>query len=163
MSTRTEFYKVVQHPECRQGVDCDGGGVFHRHIFTTDLVPHILWLDNVGLPCSCSELLEFHFRRRKIIQARSKTRRGRSERDRTEGGRGRDDPIAGGEGAPGDGGADGVNLADALVPSDGGGEGRPDGVDALDAVDVGGVDGGGQHPDADVALPNLHRRNIHHP
>jgi len=56
-----------------------------------------------------------------------------------------------------------VDLAHALVASDGGGERGPDGVDALDAVDVRGVDGGGQHPDADVAVADLHRRHVHRP
>jgi hypothetical protein len=82
--------------------------------------------------------------------------------EETEGGRERDDPVAGGQG-PGDGGAEGVDLGDALVARDGGGERRPDGVDALHAVDVGGVDGRGQHPHADVALPELHRRHVRHP
>ena len=56
-----------------------------------------------------------------------------------------------------------MDLGDALVPRDGGGEGRPDGVNALDAVDVRGVDGCGQHLHADVALPELDRRHFRHP
>ena len=92
----------------------------------------------------------------------SEVRLDRERRILTEGWWGRDDPIAGGERA-GDGGADGVHLGDALVPRDGGGEGRPDGVNALDAVDVGGVDGRGQHLHADVALPELNRRHVSHP
>uniref|UniRef100_A0A0D9XVY7 DUF834 domain-containing protein n=1 Tax=Leersia perrieri TaxID=77586 RepID=A0A0D9XVY7_9ORYZ len=78
-----------------------------------------------------------------------------------EGGRGRDDPVAGGQ--IDIAGAEGVDLGEALVAGDGGGEGRADGVDALDAVEVGGVDGGGQHPHAHIPLPNLHRRHLRHP
>jgi len=85
-----------------------------------------------------------------------------SKRSITERGQGRYDPIAGGE-RGGDGGAEGVDLAHPLVPPDGAGERGPHGVDALDAVDVGGVDGGGQHPDADVAVPEMDGRRIRHP
>jgi hypothetical protein len=56
-----------------------------------------------------------------------------------------------------------VDLAHALVASDGGGERGPDGVDALDAVDVRGVDGGSHHPDADVAVTDLRRWYVHQP
>lgn len=91
-----------------------------------------------------------------VASARDKTR------VITEGRRGRYDPIAGGE-RGGDGGAEGVDLPHPLVPSDGAGQRRPDGVDALDAVDVGGVDGGGQHPYADVAVPEVDGRHIRHP
>jgi hypothetical protein len=51
-STRIEFYKVLEHPECSEGIDSDGGGVFHGHI-AADLVPHALMLDNVSLPSPC--------------------------------------------------------------------------------------------------------------
>lgn len=140
MLTRFESHKVLQHPERCQGVDRDSGSVFHRNI-VTNLVPHIFRLHNVGLPCSCTATNEFHPIQGGSEHEEKQSEAGQGEKE-TEGGRGRDDPIAGGEEA-GDGGANGVDLADALVPSDGGGEGRPDGVDALDAVDVGGVDGCG--------------------
>lgn len=136
MLTRIEFHKVLQHPERCQGVDRDGGSVFHRYI-VTNLVPHIFRLHNVGLPCSCTN--EFQFQEASTRKSKSEAGEGEKE---TEGGRGWDDQVAGGEGA-GDGGTNCVDLGDTLVPRDGGGEGRPDGVDALDAVDVGGVDGCG--------------------
>lgn len=56
-----------------------------------------------------------------------------------------------------------MDLAHPLVTPDGAWERRPDGVDALDAVDVGGVDGRRQHPDADVAVAEVDGRHIRHP
>uniref|UniRef100_A0A0E0IYN1 Uncharacterized protein n=1 Tax=Oryza nivara TaxID=4536 RepID=A0A0E0IYN1_ORYNI len=71
--------------------------------------------------------------------------------------RGRDDPVTGGEERGIDGGVEGVDLADPLVACNDGGEGRANGVDALNAVEVGGVDGGGQHPHAHITVANLRR------
>lgn len=80
-----------------------------------------------------------------------------------QGGRRRDDPVAGGEEPGIDGAAEGVDLADPLVACDSGREGRANRVDALHAVEVGGVDGGGQHPHAHIALADLRRRQLSHP
>lgn len=46
----------MEHPERGQGVDGDGGGVFHGHV-AADLVPHALVLDDVRLPCPCETQL----------------------------------------------------------------------------------------------------------
>ena len=86
-STRIEFYKFLEHPERGQGVDGDGGGVFHGHI-VMDLVPHTLMLDDVGLPCPC--------RRPKSV-ASSLIGTPASTRGVTERRRGWYAPIAGGE------------------------------------------------------------------
>uniref|UniRef100_J3N3Q0 Uncharacterized protein n=1 Tax=Oryza brachyantha TaxID=4533 RepID=J3N3Q0_ORYBR len=78
-----------------------------------------------------------------------------------EGRRGWDDPVADREGI--DGRAEGVDLAEPLVACDSAGEGRADRVDALNAIEVGGVNGGGQHPHAHITVANLHRRHVRHP
>uniref|UniRef100_A0A0D3F6U7 Uncharacterized protein n=1 Tax=Oryza barthii TaxID=65489 RepID=A0A0D3F6U7_9ORYZ len=80
-----------------------------------------------------------------------------------QGGRGRDDPVTGGEERGIEGGAEGVVLADPLVACNGGGEGRANGVDAFDMVEVRGVDGGDQHPQAHIAVADLCRRQPSHP
>ncbi|EEC73472.1 hypothetical protein OsI_07796 [Oryza sativa Indica Group] len=80
-----------------------------------------------------------------------------------QGGRGRDDPVTGGEERGIEGGAEGVVLVDPLVACNGGGEGRANGVDTLDMVEVRGVDGGDQHPHAHIAVADLCRRQPSHP
>jgi hypothetical protein len=51
-SNRIEFLKVLEHPERSEGVESDGGSLFHGHM-VADLVPRALMLDNVRLSSPC--------------------------------------------------------------------------------------------------------------